>query len=682
MHQIAERRSDASRLDGLNGFGTWQYVGGTVTLDSACSELLQLSQKESVKNFAARFGARGSRVLAHEIEAVAACRQPRLEKAFEVEHPVAGRRWIKVIGAPSTLTDTRQRVSGACLDVTTEHSSMEALGRNQEFYRATLSAIADCVISFSGTGAILYVNAHTEEFLQFARDELETLKIEDLFDARDTYPGQTGKNFVFDLYAGIKRRVSGILDDDAEMVLRDGRVIPVSGSISVLRGRGGNADGVVLIFRDATADRNIKRQLFLQATTDSLTLLTNRREFERNLSAEIDVVEESEAALAFIDLDHFKVINDSQGHAYGDSLLQEIARKLTKWCGSRDVVSRIAGDEFAVLFRHEDGTPLKESVAKFTNSVTSHNRNLRSTDVGLSVGLVYLADVDPSVKAAMMAADIACYQAKNAGRGHVVTWEGGTSGQTGILGEDLKWASRLSKGLEDGVTEVYFQRIVPMFGDPSIAELLVRFRGIDGCLHRPGDFMHAAERYGVSWKLDIWMLRRALQLVGSKRHDSLCERLSVNISPASILNGDFRRMVLEELADHAELRRKPNRIILEITETFGARDIEIISNFAKSVQTMGVAVAIDDYGSGATSLKYLEMVKASILKIDGSVIQSAVSDAPRKKYLCGLVGLARAMHMKTVAEFVDSPEALDMVKDLSIDYAQGFHLHEPSPLTT
>lgn len=143
-------------------------------------------------------------------------------------------------------------------------------------------------------------------------------------------------------------------------------------------------------------------------------------------------------------------------------------------------------------------TSLKESVAAFADDVTSHNRNLRSTDVGLSVGLVYLDDVEPSVKAAMMAADIACYQAKNAGRGHVVTWEGGSSGQTSILGEALKWASRLSKGLEDGVTEVYFQRIEPMYGDASVAELLVRFRGDDGCLHCPGEFMQAAERDGVS----------------------------------------------------------------------------------------------------------------------------------------------------------------------------------------
>lgn len=680
MHPLEESDVDLPMFNGPTAFGTWHYVDGIITLDPACSSLLRLSREESVEAFASRFGSYGAKILAHEIKAVAACKQTSLEKVFKIEGPIARPRWIKVIATTSTGTNGRERFSGACVDVTTEYESMETLGRNHEFYRATLSAIADCVISFSSTGEIQYVNAPTEKFLQFARTELEGSTIADLFDSCDDYPGRTGKNFVFDLYASLRRRVSGMLDDDAEMVLIDGRVVPISGSISVLQGRGGNAEGVVLIFRDATTDRNIKRQLFLQATTDSLTLLKNRREFERNLSAEIDSPQKSAAALAFIDLDHFKVINDSRGHAYGDRLLQEIARKLTGWCESADVVSRIAGDEFAVLFRQKNATALKQSVSTFIESVTSHNRNLRSTDVGLSVGLVYLDEVEPSVEAAMMAADIACYQAKNAGRGHVVIWEEGTSGQTSILGEDLKWASRLSKGLEDGVTEVYFQKIEPMFGDASIAELLVRFRGDDGRLHYPGDFMHAAERYGVSWKLDIWMLKKALHILASQRHGNPCERLAVNVSPASILNGDFRRIVLDELNSHVGRGRIPNQLILEITETFAARDIEIISNFARSVQFLGVEVAIDDYGSGATSLKYLEMVKASILKIDGNVIKSALLNVPRKNYLRGLVGLARAMQMKTVAEFVDSPEALDMVKELSIDYAQGFHLHEPVPL--
>lgn len=159
---------------------------------------------------------------------------------------------------------------------------------------------------------------------------METFNIADILEAHDAYPAQTGKNFVIDLYASLKRRVSGILGDDAEVVLHDGRVVPVSGSISVLRGRGNHASGVVLIFRDATSDRTVKKQLYLQATTDSLTLLTNRREFERNLSAEIDAVEKSTADLAFVDLDHLEVISDPRGHADGDSLLQEIAQKIRK----------------------------------------------------------------------------------------------------------------------------------------------------------------------------------------------------------------------------------------------------------------------------------------------------------------------------------------------------------------
>ena len=420
-----------------------------------------------------------------------------------------------------------------------------------------------------------------------------------------------------------------------------------------------------------------------RATHDALTGLINRSEFEARLERVlIDALDgPSDGALVYVDLDHFKIVNDSCGHAIGDRLLEEVAGLIGGSVRAGDTVARIGGDEFALILphcgldqAHEVGRQICERVGDFR--FVHDGRRFR---VGTSIGIAPIDGRWQGTAAIMQAADLACYGAKQSGRNRVVV-RADTDHDLQARGRQTRWVTRLEEALDDDAFELHAQRIEALSkrSAPPRAEVLLRLRGEGGELFPPGAFLPAAERFHLASRIDRWVLRRTIALLTDASAPSAPSVLCVNLSGQSVGDRAFHRDALEMLSDAGAAICR--RLCLEITETAAVSAVADAAAFVKGVQALGLQVALDDFGAGASSFGYLKTLPVDVLKIDGQFIQAMVDEPLDEAAVHGFVHVARAMGVHTVAEWVDRPETLERVRELGIDFAQGFLLHRPEPL--
>jgi diguanylate cyclase (GGDEF)-like protein/PAS domain S-box-containing protein len=479
-----------------------------------------------------------------------------------------------------------------------------------------------------------------------------------------------------------------------EIELKVGRP---DGEIRILRFSGKpvhSADGAFLGYRgsgrDITEAKRLEEQMAYQASHDSLTGLVNRHELERRLARILDPDggTSAEHALCYLDLDQFKVINDTCGHVAGDELLRQLGALLQRHVRKRDTVARLGGDEFGILMEH---CPVDQAT-RIANTLRSAIEDYqfaweqRTFRIGASIGVVPIGDVGGSVTEVLRAADGACYVAKEQGRNRVHIYRPDDVALTRRRGE-MQWVARLHEALDLDRLTLFLQPIVPVketFIPPidivqcKRFEILLRIEEKDGSFISPASFLAAAERYNLATRLDRWVVNAALRwMTQAAKAGKEIELCSINLSAQSLGDAGFLEYLLD-LLEIAEVERQS--VCFEITETSAIANLNSATQFMSTVRNLGCRFALDDFGSGLSSFAYLKNLPVDFLKIDGAFVRDIASDPIDFAMVRSIADVGKVMGKDIIAEYVESEEVLERVKDIGIDYAQGYFIGAPIPV--
>lgn len=446
-----------------------------------------------------------------------------------------------------------------------------------------------------------------------------------------------------------------------------------------------NTTVTLLVCEDVTEAHQLTEKLSYQATHDSLTGLVNRLEFEGRLTHTMKTAKTdcSEHVLCFLDLDQFKLINDTCGHSAGDLLLIQLGQLLQTHIRKGDTLARLGGDEFGLLLNHctlATGWQIAQGLLKAIEGFrfTWMDRVFR---IGVSIGVVQITELSPDIADVMANADAACYAAKDQGRNRVHVYAEDDQQMAQRRGE-MDWATRIPDALEAGRFELFYQTIVPVSDSSSHGlhfELLLRLKDEAGNWILPGKFLPAAERYNLSTQLDRWVVSTAFTSLNHIRPESGgVAQCAINISGLSLGNEEFLEFVLQELKNSGV---RPQSICFEITETAAIHNMDSARRFIARLKKEGITFALDDFGTGLSSLAYLRELPVDWLKIDGAFIRDIVKDPIHLAMARSINDIGHLMGMRTVAEFVETQEIMDKLREIGVDYAQGYHIARPQPLS-
>ena len=471
---------------------------------------------------------------------------------------------------------------------------------------------------------------------------------------------------------------------DLTLENQSGDAFAVEYTVAPIRDHGGGVLGAVLVFRNVTEIREMARQMAYQATHDTLTGLLNRFEFERRLELALQSVREEgkHHTLFYMDLDEFKVVNDTCGHIAGDPLLQQITAQLQANTRSSDTLARLGGDEFALLLancRLDSASHTADALCNAINNfrfVWEH----QSFGVSASIGVVEIGPESGTITELFSAADNACYVAKDLGRDHVHVVQPDDIALAKRQGE-MQWLPRIRHALEQGQFRLFYQRIVPL--SPTLeeqhCEILLRMVDGDSKLVPPGAFIPAAERYGLMYDIDRWVISAAFDHLSA--HPSCVadphQLWTINLSGQSICKEHFLEFVTEQFRN----KRVPARnICFEITETTAIRNLGRAAELMSTLKAMGCRFALDDFGSGLSSFNYLKHLDTDFLKIDGSFVKDMLDDAMDCAMVESINQIGQLLGLRTIAEWVEHEQVFTKLPALRIDFAQGYYIHKPEPL--
>ena len=579
-------------------------------------------------------------------------------------------------GAVLVVLLVRQwRRTAALLD--DAHRAAAALRLSQRAVEATSNGIL-ITDHRSDEHRIVYCNPAFERMTGYARDEVIGRNPRFL-QGGDTEQDELGKLRAAIGAGGDYRGVLKNYRKDGTLFWNQLRMSPVfddSGSLTHYVG----------IQTDITESYNLTQQLSYQATHDSLTGLVNRAEFERYLQRALrrSHTDGSEHALCYLDLDQFKIINDSSGHIAGDELLRQLAEVLKARVRKSDLLARLGGDEFAVLIEHctlQDA----ERVAELLRKAVSEYRfqwDGKSFAVGVSIGLVPITTLTVSMTEILKAADAACYAAKDSGRNRIHIYREGDAALSRRYGE-MRWVSRINEALEKERFMLRFQPIMPVASESTSYwhyEVLLSMQDRDGALVSPGAFLPAAERYGLSTKIDRWVVANAFAwLVAHAEELEQTALCSINLSGPSIGDRDFLAFVVEQFE---RSRVAPEKICFEITETAAITNLAGAKQLISTLKELGCTFALDDFGSGVSSFAYLKNLEVEFIKIDGLFVKGICDDPVSRALVKSINDMARAMGKRTIAESVENQAIFEELRRIGVDYAQGHGISAPRPLST
>ena len=564
---------------------------------------------------------------------------------------------------------------GTISDITERKRAEQAMYAEKDRAQVTLQSIGDAVISTDASGRIDYLNPVAERLTGWTKNEARGCTIGEVLQLIDE---STRKPVAYTLDRVLLAGETSVPSDRNVLVNRRGEELAIQETASPIRNREGEAIGAVIVFGDVTKERRLKRALSYQASHDALTGLINRREFDVRLESAVAAAQrgESECVLLYVDLDQFKVVNDTCGHSAGDRLLRDITSLLQTRVRASDTIARLGGDEFGLLLER-CSLEQAERVADSIRQAIHGYRFLwgaNSLSVGASIGVVRIARETVSAAAVLSAADIACYAAKDGGRNRVQVYERGHGTNRH---REMQWVGRIARAVEDGRLELYAQRIVGIspaaMGKPFF-ELMVRLRDDDGTLVPPDDFIPAAERYNVMVMVDRWVINRAIGLLEDcVRRGKPLPLVAVNLSGTSINDEDFLDFVMTRLGNDHVARA----LCFEITETAAVASLAKATHFMRELKARGCRFSLDDFGSGVSSFLYLKTLPVDFLKIDGQFAALVATDPVDRSMVEAITKIGRSMRVATIAEKVESAEVLAVLQEIGVDYIQGFHLGEP-----
>jgi len=542
--------------------------------------------------------------------------------------------------------------------------------------QGTLHSLADAVLVFGRHGKLMYSNPVAKQLLGLDSERItDESTLDSLLQFVDA---QTGKA-IPDTNEYIKDLADGKSVADVMLVTPEEGLVAVDNRISQLRDGDG---GVVMVMRDVRVERELTSKLEYQATHDMLTGLFNRNAFEASLEIVLDSTQQSAEthALLLIDLDRFKLVNDTAGHQAGDELLKAVAGVLSAAVRKDDVLARMGGDEFAVLLHGRDIDDAAEIATRLRRSL----ENLRFMWSGLvhevraSIGVVPITRDSGSLVDVMAHVDLACHAAKEAGRNviHVYRPDDDVVKNTRA---QMEWLSRLQEAIDEDRFELYRQPMVPTedVEEPPIYEFLLRMRDVDNNEVAPGLFLPSAERYGMMCDIDKWVIGRAFELMADPQYMSPESVCTINLSGQSLSNADLYSLV-------RSIQRKtgvsPERVCFEITETAAISNLAAANDLLGLLRSDGYRIMLDDFGSGMSSFGYLNKLKVDFIKIDGQFVVDVVRDPLAATMVRAVCEIAMLLGIKTVAEKIESAEVLEQVAEIGVDYVQGYLIQRPEPV--
>ncbi|HBL30459.1 MAG TPA: hypothetical protein DD490_26790 [Acidobacteria bacterium] len=559
----------------------------------------------------------------------------------------------------------------------------EALAQEKERAQVTLASIGDGVVRTDAHGIVDYLNPVAERLTGWTVAEACGQPVLSVFRVLDETTGRPLPNLVERcLHEGKVVELPGY----SLLLRRDGGESAVRDSVAPIRDRQGRITGTVLVFKDVTQLRGMEREMVYLARHDPLTGLINRREFEQRLFQCLTTAREHgrQHALFYLDLDEFKVVNDTCGHLAGDEMLKLVTSLLKARLRKTDTLARLGGDEFGVLLEDIEpekarlvGLSLRNAVQQFRFSWQE-----RIFEIGVSIGFVAINQETADMAHVLSAADAACYVAKESGRNRMHEYQPDDNALAERYGE-MQWVHRIHKAFAEHRFCLHHQPIRPLrpefLNEPPLCEIFIRMVEDDGRLASPAAFIPAAERYHLIGSIDRWVVHAAFVSLACRalsHEDETC--FAINLSGPSLGDDAFLEYVLEEIEATGVM---PHRVCFEITETAAVENLQQAVVFIRVLKERGFRFILDDFGSGLSSFAYLKNLQVDFLKIDGAFVRDMVGSPVQRALVESIHQIGQVMGIRTIAECVENRATLEMLREVGVDYVQGYGVAMPEPLS-
>ena len=549
--------------------------------------------------------------------------------------------------------------------------SQHALQFEKERAQVTLAGIADAVITTDNKACVLYMNAAAERLTGINASYASGKPLHWLFNlmAEDN-SSSVDSTWLTD---------STTNQDEVILQRADGQAFTISKSASPLHDANGLLFGTVTVLHDVTMLRALSQKLSYQARYDALTGLINRYEFDCKAQAAIEDVASGNRAhcLAYIDLDKFKIVNDTCGHAAGDLLLKQLADHLKAKVRSSDSLARLGGDEFALLLMGCSLDKANDIVNSLLQAVQDYCFIFEDKvfKVGASIGLIEITpDQNHTLGDLLSRVDSACYAAKGDGGNRIHIYRADDR-----LIEDrnsqMQWVSRINTALQHNTFVLYMQPLAGLkMNDEQHCELLIRMQGENGKLYPPGSFLPIAERYHIMPQIDRWVVNTALTIIARKgpAFNMVC---AINLSGQSLSQEDFLDFVINQIKQH---KVNAKQLCFEITETAVITNLNKARQFIQALRAIGCRFSVDDFGSGLSSFAYLKNLEVDIIKIDGLFVKAIANNTIDRAMVESINNIGHVMGLQTIAEFAENDAIINMLKEIGVDYAQGYGVAMPA----
>jgi diguanylate cyclase (GGDEF)-like protein/PAS domain S-box-containing protein len=603
------------------------------------------------------------------------------------EQEIRGRHFHSRVEPLREDSDRGERIMGTvcvAFDVTERKQAEDALHWEKEKAQVTLASIGDGVIRADADGNIDYLNPVAEKLTGWPSERALGRPVAEVFRVVD----ETTRQALLDPLQHCLTE-GRIVESPGHALLlsEDGKEYSVRDTAAPIRDRHGNLLGAVLVFKDVTQLRGMEREMIYLASHDALTGLLNRREFEVRLKRAIRSAraEQRHHVLLFLDLDEFKIINDTCGHLVGDEMLKQITALLRSRVRRSDILARLGGDEFGVLL---EDCPLDQA-RQIAEEIRTTVRDFRFCwkdqifEVGVSTGFVPFNGDSGDLAQIMSAADAALYVAKDSGRNRVHEYEADDTQVAERYGE-MQWIQRIKRALEERRFRLFYQLIQPLGAAESanrelLCEVFLRMLDPNGKIIEPAAFMSAAERYHLIGELDRWVVHTAFRALAEaqRREVSRPVLFAVNVSAQSLSDEAFLAYVIQQIEESLV---DPRRLCFEITETAAISKLDSAIRFISALKAKGCRFILDDFGSGLSSFAYLKDLSMDFLKIDGEFVQNMVDDRVKRAMVESINQIGHVMGLQTIAEWVENRQTLEVLKEMGVDFAQGYWLCRPQPL--
>ncbi|NQZ54230.1 MAG: EAL domain-containing protein [Piscirickettsiaceae bacterium] len=552
---------------------------------------------------------------------------------------------------------------------------LEQLRRSEQLASDAFNNAGVAMSLIDSNMTIFQVNEMASKLIGYTHDEMIGMELLLLSNERDQV--QSKKLFA-ELIAGKRKKYQ----QRKQFIHKNGSNIWVHVTVSSICNESGNFEYAVLHAQDISQEKQLTEKLTHQAEHDFLTGLPNRQAFEYQLQTILQATDNTEHILCYIDLDQFKVVNDTSGHIAGDELLKQLSQVIRNALRKSDLLARVGGDEFAILMFNCSMDAAKRQLEILLSKIRDFRfiYEGQSFNVGASLGLV-LIDSNSTMTEVLKQADSACYAAKDAGRDRLHIFTHDDEALTQRSGE-MQWVSRIQQALTNDMFVLYYQEIVQIDGKGTRPhyEMLIRMKGEDGKIIPPGLFLPAAERYNLAAAIDSWVIEHVLTTlnVAHLEGKDISGVYGINISGHSLGDPRFYESIIKRISS-SDLREFGAYICFEITETAAVSNMTAALHFINELRAIGCQFALDDFGSGLSSFAYLKQMPIDYLKIDGMFVKDCLTDPVNLEMIDSIHGIGHVMGLKTIAEFVENDEIFNKLAELGVDYAQGYWNGPPQP---